>query len=57
MRYRQPSDYIELSHTADVGIEDGEQRHDQFGLAYSPTPYAKERMSAPFTRMENRDPN
>jgi proline iminopeptidase len=42
---------------ADMGIEDGEQRHDQFGLTYTPSPYARERMTTPFTRVENRDPD
>ncbi|MFB0552299.1 MAG: hypothetical protein ACETWQ_03195 [Phycisphaerae bacterium] len=28
-------------------------RHDQFGLAYHPSPYASERMSTPFNRVEN----
>jgi pimeloyl-ACP methyl ester carboxylesterase len=40
---------------AEMGVEDGEQRHDQFGLAYTPSPYARERMTTPFTRVENRD--
>ncbi|MBX7256967.1 MAG: sigma-70 family RNA polymerase sigma factor [Candidatus Hydrogenedentes bacterium] len=31
----------------------GEMRHDQFGLAYSPSEYAKERLQTPFTRIEN----
>jgi tetratricopeptide (TPR) repeat protein len=30
------------------------QRHDQFGLAYYPSPYARERINTPFTRVENR---
>jgi len=29
-------------------------RHDQYGLAYAPSSYARERISTPFTRMENR---
>ena len=32
-----------------------EVRHDQYGLAYSPSPYARQRMSTPFTRVENQD--
>jgi tetratricopeptide (TPR) repeat protein len=32
-----------------------EIRHDQFGLAYHPSPYASERMSTPFTRVENQE--
>jgi proline-specific peptidase len=54
---RRQEAIAEYRKAADVGIEDGEQRHDQFGLAYSPTPYAKERMTTPFTRVENTDPN
>jgi len=34
----------------------GQIRHDQFGLAYSPTEYAQQRMSEPFTRVENLSP-
>lgn len=30
-------------------------RHDQFGLAYAPTPYAAERIQTPFVRVENND--
>jgi proline iminopeptidase len=40
---------------ADMGMDDFEQRHDQFGLTYVPSPYAKERMTTPFVRLENRD--
>jgi tetratricopeptide (TPR) repeat protein len=29
-------------------------RHDQFGLAYRPSEYAKERIETPFVRVENR---
>ncbi len=39
---------------AEMGMDDFEQRHDQYGLVYSPTSYARERMTAPFTRLENR---
>ncbi len=42
---------------AEMGIKDFEQRHDQFGLAYTPSPYARERMTKPFTRVENQDEN
>jgi proline iminopeptidase len=38
---------------ADMGIE-AEYRHDQYGLAYTLGPYARERMSTPFVRVENR---
>jgi proline iminopeptidase len=38
---------------AEMGLEDGTQRHDQYGLAYTPSPYARERMTTPFTRVEN----
>jgi len=31
-------------------------RHDQFGMAYSPSEYARERMETPFTRLENNMP-
>ncbi|UCD51558.1 MAG: alpha/beta fold hydrolase [Phycisphaerales bacterium] len=31
-----------------------EYRHDQYGLAYNPASYAKERISSPFVRLENR---
>ena len=31
----------------------GQMRHDQFGLAYSPSEYARQRISEPFTRVEN----
>lgn len=37
-----------------VGVE-VHVHHDQFGLAYSPSPYAKQRISTPFTRVENLD--
>ncbi|MEN6337989.1 MAG: alpha/beta fold hydrolase, partial [Phycisphaerales bacterium] len=40
---------------ADMNMDDFEQRHDQFGLAYKPSSYAKERMTTPFVRLENRD--
>lgn len=39
---------------ARMGIET-EQRHDQFGLSYSPSSYARQRISTPFTRVENLD--
>ena len=32
---------------------DGGMRHDQYGLAFSYTPYAQERIEAPFERVEN----
>lgn len=32
-------------------------RHDQFGMAYSPSVYAAERIATPFVRVENRDEN
>jgi hypothetical protein len=38
---------------ADMGLDSG-IRHDQYGLAYEYTPYAKERMITPFVRVENR---
>ena len=41
---------------AGLGI-DNEQRHDQFGLVYIPSSYAKERMTTPFVRVENQDEN
>jgi hypothetical protein len=31
----------------------GEQRHDQYGLAYYPSTYARQRMDSPFVRVEN----
>jgi hypothetical protein len=34
----------------------GQMRHDQFGLAYSPSEYARQRISEPFTRIENLSP-
>jgi tetratricopeptide (TPR) repeat protein len=37
---------------ADMGLESG-VRHDQYGLAYKYTPYARERMTTPFIRVEN----
>jgi tetratricopeptide (TPR) repeat protein len=37
---------------AGINVE-GEQRHDQYGLAYEPGPYAKQRMETPFVRVEN----
>lgn len=54
---RRQEAIAEYRKATDVGIADYEQRHDQFGLAYSPTSYAKERMGTPFTRVENTDPN
>ncbi|HIJ66415.1 MAG TPA: alpha/beta fold hydrolase [Candidatus Hydrogenedentes bacterium] len=41
---------------ADMNVSRG-MRHDQFGLAYSPSPYAAERLNTPFTRLENRAPD
>jgi tetratricopeptide (TPR) repeat protein len=40
-----------------AGLDTAEsiQRHDQYGLAYSPGPYAKQRMETPFVRVENQD--
>jgi tetratricopeptide (TPR) repeat protein len=38
---------------AEMNIK-GAWRHDQFGLKYELSPYAKERMSVPFKRVENR---
>jgi hypothetical protein len=40
---------------ADMNVS-GQMQHDQFGLAYSPSDYAKQRMQEPFTRVENRYP-
>ena len=40
---------------ADMDLEDTE-RHDQYGLRYSLSPYARERMESPFERIANRDP-
>ncbi|MFH1267515.1 MAG: carboxypeptidase-like regulatory domain-containing protein, partial [Planctomycetota bacterium] len=40
---------------ADMNVS-GQMRHDQFGLAYSPSDYARERMQQPFTRVENLTP-
>ena len=54
---RREEAIAEYRKAAQMGVEDYEQRHDQFGLAYSPTPYAKQRMTEPFTRLENTDPN
>ena len=31
----------------------GQQRHDQYGLAYYPSAYARQRMDSPFVRVEN----
>jgi len=41
---------------ADMGI-DTDYQHDQYGLTYAPSPYAEEKISVPFTRVENRDTN
>jgi len=40
---------------AEMGVDDFEQRFAQFGLAYTPSPYAKERMTTPFVRVENKN--
>lgn len=37
---------------AEMGVTGG-MEHSQFGLRYSPSPYAKERMEKPFVRVEN----
>ncbi len=37
---------------AETGLDSG-ARDDRYGLAYEYTPYAKERMTTPFTRVEN----
>ena len=39
---------------ADMGMEN-RQRHEQYGLVYTPSPYAGERMTTPFIRLENRN--
>jgi tetratricopeptide (TPR) repeat protein len=41
---------------ADMGQE-SEMRHDQYGLSYSLSSYARDRISTPFTRVENMDEN
>jgi proline iminopeptidase len=41
---------------AGMGAQDWQQ-NDQFGLAYSPSPYAGQRIDTPFARVENRDSN
>lgn len=40
---------------AEMNVDESEQRHDQYRLAYTPSPYARERMASPFVRVENRD--
>jgi len=37
---------------ADMNV-DTQIRHDQYGIRYKPTPYAKHRIKNPFTRVEN----
>jgi hypothetical protein len=39
---------------ADMNVTDA-IRHDQFGLAYSPSKEAKARMDTPFVRVENKE--
>jgi tetratricopeptide (TPR) repeat protein len=41
---------------ADMQLESG-VRHEQYGLSYEYTPYARERMNTPFARMERIDNN
>lgn len=53
MRKEALSKYKEA---ADMKIY-GEIHHDQYGLAYSPSPYALERMNTAFIRLENLDEN
>ena len=38
---------------AEMGVTD-QCMHGQYGLRYSPSPYARERMSRPFERVDNR---
>jgi proline iminopeptidase len=40
---------------AEMNLDESEQRHDQYRLAYTPSPHARERMASPFVRVENRD--
>lgn len=40
----------------DMNILDSWQ-HDQYGLRYKVSPYAKERIKEPFKRIENQDPD
>ncbi len=42
---------------ADMGMENLEQRHEQYGLSYEYNAYARERMAAPFARVENMNDN
>ncbi len=46
-RYSQAAD-MNLEHT---------WMHGQYGLKYSLSPYARERMKTPFKRIDNRDPD
>jgi tetratricopeptide (TPR) repeat protein len=41
---------------ADMGLNSG-TRQAQYGLSYEYSPYAQERVSTPFTRVENTDEN
>jgi RNA polymerase sigma factor (sigma-70 family) len=43
------------SAAADMNVKDT-MRHDQFGLVYSPSEYAQQRMNEPFARVENLSP-
>jgi tetratricopeptide (TPR) repeat protein len=54
---KRPEAIAKYEKVAGMGMNDGEQRHDQFGLTYFPSPYAKERMTTPFVRVENQDEN
>lgn len=54
---KRPEAIAMYEKVAGMGMNQDEQRHDQFGLSYVPSPYAKERMTTPFVRVENQDEN
>ncbi len=51
---RRPEAVARYKKVAGMGLDENTMRHDQFGIAYVPSPYARERINTPFIRVENR---
>jgi hypothetical protein len=52
---RRKEAVLRYEKVAAMGLDNNEIHHDQFGIVYTPSPYARQRIDTPFTRMENRD--
>jgi len=55
LRNRREQAVAQYRKAAEMGVDGGAMRHDQYRLAYTPSPYARERMTKPFIRVENQD--